>query len=90
MHLSLWSRKELTFILSIIRLEKKFVAALNEKHGKDEENLLYYRATNLKHSKLNAVLLAKLGRKVTKDPHNLWTKVVSEKYLIKGDFYEVK
>lgn len=39
---------------------------------------------------VSAALLAKLGWKVIKDPHNVWTKVVSEKYLSKLDFFEVK
>lgn len=39
---------------------------------------------------VNAALLVKLGWKIIKEPDNLWTKVVSAKYLTKEDFLDVK
>lgn len=38
---------------------------------------------------VNAAFIAKLGWKIITGPDNLWTRVVSAKYLGKGDFLQI-
>lgn len=39
---------------------------------------------------MNAAMLTKLGSKILIEPHNLWVRIVSDKYLTSANFLEAK